>query len=96
MICFGRVGVIMRILYVTDDRSQWRQGNYYLDYLEAFRSLYDLVVTDLVALPDVRDVDLIVVGHGGQDLLIDRLHQERSTLRNASLDLSFTHSTFRP
>lgn len=62
----------MRILYITDDRSTYTQGNYYQDYLNAFDKNHEVVVSDLQDKPDLSLIDLIIIGHGGQELLIKK------------------------
>jgi hypothetical protein len=69
----------MNVLYVTDDRAQYRQGYYYRDWLEAFRRRDHVIEWEPgVQTPRRAELDaaeLIVIGHGGQDVLAQVLRQ---------------------
>lgn len=65
----------MRVLYLTDDRSQYRQGYYYVDWIEAFQQAHDVWLwgpehAEAPSQGDLRNFDLIVIGHGGFDVFM--------------------------
>ena len=60
----------MKIFYFTDDRSKYGQGNYYLDYMDGFLKVADeMTISDNISEVD-GSYDLLVIGHGGQDVLL--------------------------
>ena len=63
----------MKVLYLTDDRSDYLQGFYYVDWIKVLEQHHD---TELwgpgYAEPSadtVRGADLVIVGHGALDVL---------------------------
>jgi glycosyltransferase involved in cell wall biosynthesis len=86
-----------RLLFLTDDRHSYAEGNYYLAYQRAFLRHADVTLHHpLDALPGLARFDLVVLGHAaiehfarlrGARLLPRALHQRlaRVWARHASL-----------
>jgi hypothetical protein len=54
----------LKVLFLTDDRQNYRLGNYYLAYQRAFTSQTDITLAHpLEPLPDPARFDLVVFGH---------------------------------
>jgi hypothetical protein len=75
----------MKILFFTDQRSNYRQGYYYVDWLEIFRKHHEVIVVG-PGFPRInsrflREVKLAVIGHGAQDHLLDTRPVQR-TIKN--------------
>jgi hypothetical protein len=83
-----------RVLFVTDDRAGYAQGNFYLAYQRAFLRAYPTTLAHpLEPLPDPAGFDLVVLGHAaiehyarlrGARLLPSRV-RDRLWFRHAAL-----------
>jgi len=65
----------MRILYLTDDRSDYRGGTYYVDWMEAIGEGHDIICWG-PGLPapsrqERRGTDLLIAGHSVIDVLVE-------------------------
>ncbi|MFH0912037.1 MAG: hypothetical protein V1918_11100, partial [Planctomycetota bacterium] len=64
----------MKILYLTDNRSDYRGGYYYVDWMEAVSAGNELVPwgPGFPEPPEAarREAELLVVGHGALDVLV--------------------------
>lgn len=66
-----------KILYLTDDRSEYGMGYYYEDWLLAFKNKFTSVTvfgpgysTKICEIPD--DIDLVVYGHAFMDVYLQK------------------------
>lgn len=71
----------MNVLYFTDDRSAYTQGYYYSDWLNVFQDNNNVTIVDPFggAFPDLdmSTIDLVVIGHGAQQILVSFLSNKR-------------------
>jgi len=75
----------MKILYLTDDRSIYAQGYYYMDWVNVFKKHHDLILWGPgFPTPDqgcMSQVDLLIIGHGAYDVLkASRYYSQRKRL----------------
>ncbi|MEM7031274.1 MAG: glycosyltransferase [Chloroflexota bacterium] len=65
----------MNILYLTDDRTDYGMGYYYIDWIKAFQANHHVILWG----PGYKDpdpdffaqVDLFIIGHGAFDIICD-------------------------
>ena len=65
----------MKVLYLTDDRTTYKMGNYYVDWIQAFEKYSDKIYMygpgyDLHEDEIPSDIDLVVYGHSFMELLL--------------------------
>ncbi|MFY4808014.1 hypothetical protein ACOTVK_05570 [Aliarcobacter butzleri] len=83
----------MNVLYLTDNRDNYTQGNYYVDWLNAFKKRFPKMVvygpgydTTLDEIPS--KVDFIVYGHAFMELYLQKKFYFFSSKKFYGLDLS--------
>jgi len=83
----------MNVLYLTDNRDNYTQGNYYVDWLNAFKKRFSKIViygpgydTTLDEIPS--NVDLIVYGHAFMELYLQKKFYFFSSIKFYGLDIN--------
>lgn len=85
----------MKVLFLTDDRSTYAKGNYYLAYQQAFvRHAQVTLCHPLDRLPDPSSFDLVVLGHSAFENFV-RLRGGRFVPAAIEARLWFRHAGLR-